>query len=667
MRKLQVDDLFKLKTIGDVQISQQAAIAYVESQASPTQDATDHRIMMIKDESAPIAFTHGPQDTMPRFSPDGRSLAFLSQRSGSTQIWIIPTTGGEALQRTHIRGGITEFTWMPDGASFIAVALIDEDEGIQAESDPPNESDYDKFTKDIRIITETTYKLDGTGYFHARRPQLVFIPENHEEPPYPLTHGPFRHSHPRPSSNGQFILFLSRHGDEFDRDLFAEQLYVLDLLDRTAPPRPLTPPTMSVDHAIVHPNNEDVFFIATQNNALGYDNPLLYKTSLRTSHIELVTSQWDRPLSDVALTDMPAASGIPLSLSEPGDEILTLSSMNGLTRVVAIDIATGTVTPLTPDQGVSYSFSTTSDHQQIVMAVSSPIDPSVLFIWDRKTDTLTSRWMPNQLWRESVELPVPEPFTYRVPSGPEVEGWVLKPTDFEPEHTYPAVLEIHGGPMMMYGTAFFFEFQWLAALGYAVIYTNPRGSKGYGHEFCEAIRYQWGHLDYQDIMAGLDKALTQNTWIDRSRLAVMGGSYGGYMTNWIVAHDKRFKAPITMRSVTDWRAMVGTSDVGWHWIRRAKGTAPWSQDQEWYRQQSPITYVENIQTPMLIEHQENDLRCPIEQAEILYTALKYLNQVPVKFIRYPGESHGMSRNGKPWHRLFRLKSYAEWLAQHLDS
>ena len=242
----------------------------------------------------------------------------------------------------------------------------------------------------------------------------------------------------------------------------------------------------------------------------------------------------------------------------------------------------------------------------------------------------------------------------------------MKPVHFDAHKRYPAILEIHGGPMMLYAQSFFFEFQCLAAKGYGVIYTNPRGSQGYGTEFCTAIQKEWGNLDYLDVMAGLETALAAESWIDPNQLGVAGGSYGGYMTNWIIGHTDRFKAAVTMRSVVDWRAMVGTGDGGWHWMKRADQKAPWQND-EWYRQQSPITYVENITTPLLIEHQEGDLRCPIEQGEILYTAVKYLNQAPVKFVRYPDEFHGMSRDGKPWHRVHRLETMTDWLDTYIPA
>jgi dipeptidyl aminopeptidase/acylaminoacyl peptidase len=239
----------------------------------------------------------------------------------------------------------------------------------------------------------------------------------------------------------------------------------------------------------------------------------------------------------------------------------------------------------------------------------------------------------------------------------------MKPAGFEAGKQYPAILYVHGGPMAMYGWTFFFEFQCLAAAGYAVIYTNPRGSQGYGQEFCSCIREDWGNLDYLDVMAGLDAALAAAPWIDRERLGIAGGSYGGFMTNWAVGHTDRFKAAVTQRSVVNEASSVGTSDFGY--VDMASyPTRPW-EDMTFYRGVSPLTFVEQIHTPLLIEHQEEDYRCPMEQAEQLYTALKVLRRT-VEFVRYPDSSHGMSRTGKPWLRVYRLRTIRDWFDRFIE-
>jgi len=229
----------------------------------------------------------------------------------------------------------------------------------------------------------------------------------------------------------------------------------------------------------------------------------------------------------------------------------------------------------------------------------------------------------------------------------------------------PAILEIHGGPAAMYGWSFFYEFQLLAAHGYAVLFTNPRGSTGYGRAFSAAVNNDWGGKDFQDIMAGLDTAILKG-WVDPDRLGIGGGSYGGYMTNWAVGHTDRFKAAVTMRCVSNMATMFGYSDVGWFLtVDEMGGAVPW-KNLDWLMERSPITYVDQIKTPLLILHSDNDLRCPIEEAEQLFTALKFLGR-EVKMVRFEGQTHDLSRDGHPRSRMIRLRHVVGWFLRHIPT
>lgn len=240
----------------------------------------------------------------------------------------------------------------------------------------------------------------------------------------------------------------------------------------------------------------------------------------------------------------------------------------------------------------------------------------------------------------------------------------MRPVRSGRDESLPAILEIHGGPAYMYGHSFFFEFQLLAARGYAVVFSNPRGSAGYGRDFMHAILRDWGGNDYADVMAGLDAALARGG-LDGERLGVAGGSYGGYMTNWIVGHTDRFKAAVTMRSVVNVAHFFGTSDTGWWLAVDEIGALPW-EDLDKLMRHSPITYVANIHTPLLILHSDQDLRCPIGEGEQLFSALAYLGR-EVKLVRFEGQSHGLSRTGHPRSRLIRLREIAGWFEQYISS
>jgi len=240
---------------------------------------------------------------------------------------------------------------------------------------------------------------------------------------------------------------------------------------------------------------------------------------------------------------------------------------------------------------------------------------------------------------------------------------VMRPVESAERIKYPTILQIHGGPHSAYGEAFFHEFQLLAAQGYALVYTNPRGSQGYGQRFTAATHHDWGGKDYEDIMRGLDAAVARYPFVDTERLGVAGGSYGGFMTNWIIGHTDRFKAAVTMRSIGNHLSQWGTSDLAFMKGFWEFPGDPW-ETPTWYWEHSPLAYVENVKTPLLILHSEQDLRCPIGEAEQLFAALKKLRR-EVVFVRFPDESHDLSRNGKPAHRVERLRWIVRWFGEHL--
>ena len=678
MKNINLEDLFHFKLGGDIQICHRKDLAvYVESRADRKTNGYNTRIMKIWPGQEPEIFTQGPHDHFPRFSPDGQWLAFISKRSNQNQIWIMPTDGGEAQQLTFIDGGIESFIWAPDSLTLYATALLTA-EGIRRETDSENLDEYVKFNQDVKVITELSHKMDGVGFYGNRQPHIVRLTRDNTQNPVQLTFGPYRHSDLAISPNASHLFFSARYGEDYDREPFEQHIYSLDLTskanERNAVPQRLSAKGINAYSPCVHPDGSHLFFIGSRTEDLGYDNPSLFVLSLdQPENCRRIAPNWDRPFADESLSDMLGPASNPLRFDENASHIFSLTSDKGTVQLARIDWRRDKVELLSTGSHTCYSYDLDAQGSVAILAVNTPLNPSQIEWLDfsslpAKADVLIN---PNLELLESIKLSNPRRFHYHASEGPEIDGWVLPPVSMENqpgqkgEEKSPAVLAIHGGPMMMYADSFFLEFQWLAAQGYAVIYTNPRGSQGYGRDFCLAIQKEWGHLDYEDIMAGLNAALENHPWIDRERLAVAGGSYGGFMTNWIVGHTHRFKAAITMRSVVDWKSMVGTGDGGWHWMRLAGGVAPWQSDDAWYRHQSPITYVENMTTPLLIEHQEGDLRCPIEQGEILYTAVKYLNKAPVKFIRYPGEFHGMSRDGKPWHRIFRLNSFTEWFTKYL--
>ena len=255
----------------------------------------------------------------------------------------------------------------------------------------------------------------------------------------------------------------------------------------------------------------------------------------------------------------------------------------------------------------------------------------------------------------------PEYVTFEGADGVEIDGWVMKPAGFTEGQRYPLIVYIHGGPVFAYGETFFHEFQTLAAAGFGVFYCNPHGSSSHGQQFQVSIMGDWGNLDYRDMMAGVD-LVAELPWVDEHRLGVAGGSYGGFLTNWLISHTDRFAAACTERSICNAVSQGGTSDWAATRGERLLATPEGDPDRLWAM--SPLKYVRNVKTPTLIIHSERDDRCPIEQGEQWFMALKRL-RVPVRFVRFPEESHGLSRGGKPSRRVERLGYITEWFARWL--
>jgi dipeptidyl aminopeptidase/acylaminoacyl peptidase len=664
-RKIEVRDLLKFQLAGSVAMSPAGdRVAYVVSKIDEEKNTTTTSIYMGAPGQPAVRFTGGENDSTPTFSPDGSQLAFMSRRSGQTQIWVMSLAGGEARQLTKVQGGVGEFAWAPDGARIAFTAMLKAD-GIQPEVKEEKEDDLlKKNTKSVKVITELTHKADGMGYFGERRPCLCVVGLEEEAQPVQLTEPPYQVGDLAWAPDSQSLFFSGRLGADYDVAEFDSFIYRISAEGGDA--QKLTPAGMGTGSPRVSPDGRLLAYSATRSAAHGYDNDALYVMDLASGETRQVAAGYDRCFTNRATNDMPAPGGASLTWAPDSASLFSLVTTGGTVQLAQIDLATDTVKELTQGDHLVYSFAVDARCRKAAFGMADPMAPSDIYWLDVKEGTVERLTTLNQALLAELELSVPTRFSAQAPDGPRVDGWIMKPAGFEAGKRYPTVLEIHGGPMMMYAATFMFEFQLLAAQGYGVVFSNPRGSQGYGGDFCAAITTEWGNKDYADLMAILDTAIAQNDWIDTDRLGVTGGSYGGFMTNWIVSHTNRFKAAVTGRSICNWSAMVGTGDFGFYWIQRFGGKAPWIDDTI-YKQQSPITYVENVVTPILIEHQEFDLRCPLEQGQMWYSAIKWLGKAPTKLVTYPGEFHGMSRTGKPWHRIHRLQEITAWFAQYLNS
>ncbi|MEW8978257.1 MAG: S9 family peptidase [Symbiobacterium sp.] len=683
-RRLSAEDLLAIRLAGDCQIAPDGSrVAYVLQEIDKEKNEYTSAIWLAREGAAPLRFTGGRRDTQPRWSPDGRHLVFVSNRSGSNQLWLLSLEGGEARQLTRVKGGVESPVWGPDGRLIAFLANLTE-AGLEPEGPDEEEKDlYKKFTKDVRVITRLHYKMDGEGYFTDRRKHICVIDVEGGEPRQ-LTRGDFHHRDVSWTPDGRGLLFAANRRE--DRDWYPDHVDLWYLPLSGGEPERLTPGdgTLCCSGPVASPDGRLIAFLASDPAESGYGPTCLHVLDRTTGEIRRLAAGLDRTFGNEAVSDLVAPAGGRLTWSPDSRWIYGLVSDGGQVHLVRVGAATGAVVPVTGGDRVVYAFSLTPDCRRAALAFATPRSPGDVYL-ARLDDPCPTPAVPaagtalrgggvhevrltahNEALLDELELTVPERFQVNAGEGePAVDAWILPPVGREPGKKYPAVLEIHGGPMSMYGANFFFEFHWLAAQGYAVVYSNPRGSQGYGHDFCRVIRADWGNKDYADVMAVIEAAVERYPYVDGDRLGVAGGSYGGFMVNWIVSHTDRFKAAVTMRSVVNRWSAMGTSDIGYYRLRQF-GTENWWEVKNLgpYLKQSPLVHASHINTPLLIEHQENDMRCPIDQGEQLYVALKFQRK-PVKFVRYPGESHGMSRTGQPWHRVHRLRMIAEWFAEYL--
>lgn len=651
------EDLFEIVVRGELVFDPiRPYLYFTETQPDKRDNRTHSRLGRLNvDTLAVDLLTRGPEDTRPVPSPDGQYLAFLSRRSGSSQVWLLPLSGGEARQVSAIEGGVKDLSWARDSSGLIVVGHIAhgllEREHMQAEELGNHASDLQQeeyFNRDVKHITHQYYKLDGSGFFDEGRDQLVWVALDGSM--QLLTSGFHHYAEPRFSADGSTLYCLKRPYDTKGVHPAVTEIQRLEWPLGSFMTLPIQ--GLAISFLSLSSDGRYLAFHATHPDDQGYGLTRLYRWDVQENVLSDLSSHLDRSVGDESGSDVPSPSTARPIFQEQA--IVTLLSDQA--RVMLARFESGNVVKLWEKDRVVYDFAVCRD--ATALAVSDPTHPSgiVLVRQDGQEDVC---WAPTP-WTGRQGPVAPREIWATESDGTKVHTWGIVP---DGGAYHPAILEIHGGPMSMYAYRYMHEFQCLAAQDYAVIYTNPRGSQGYGREFCQCIMGQWGDKDYRDILAGLNQALAAWTDIDGDRVGLAGGSYGGFMVNWMVAHTRRFRAGVTMRSVVNRLSAMGSSDLGWLRVPQY-GDEPWWEDPSPYWEQSPLKYASAIHTPLLIEHQEQDQRLPVEQGEQLFSALQYLGR-PVEMLLYPQESHGMSRTGKPWHRVYRLKSIIRWFDRYV--
>jgi len=667
-RPITETDLYAFKWIADPRISPDGSqVAYTLATVTEKHNNYATALWIVSTAGgSPRQITAGPRDSGPRWSPDGSAIAFT--RAGEKdppQIYVLDMRGGEPRALTSLAKGASNPVWSPGGQSVAFFSSSD------SKDETDKKKDEDK--SDVRVINRAVYRSNGAGYVDYTRGGHIWVadvPAVLSAPPKPrqITHDQYDEASVLWSRDGRELYFSS--------DRTAESYYEPPHSDIYSVPvtggemRKLVSVDGGTRAMSLSPDGKHMAFIGALNGnpIKSYSQPDLWVTTLEPdSQPQNLTSDYDFDIGGGIGGDQAPPRGAGPSLpfwSKEGRSIYVSSAEKGRGNLKKIDMRSGKVEPVTSGDWDVYAYSATPDQSRTVLAISTTTNIGDLYLLDQKAKQPVRITNVNQELFSQLDLPAPEELWVKSFDGRMIQALVQKPPQFDSAKKYPTILNIHGGPHATYGFNFFHEMQWLAARGYVVIYPNPRGSTSFGQEFGNVIQHHYPGDDYKDLLATVDAVIAKG-WADPDRLGVTGGSGGGVLTNWIIGHTNRFKAAVSMRSIANWADWWYTADFAQFrptWFRGA----PFDQEED-FKARSPITFVKQMNTPlMLIEGGEDYRTPPSAGGEQLFRALKYLKK-PVVMVQFPGESHELSRSGRPKHRIERLDHIVSWFDVYLQN
>ncbi len=584
--------------------------------------------------------THGNwRDFSPVWSPDGKKIAFLSDRDETTQIHVMWLDTREVAQLTHLDRSPGNLRWSPGGKKLAFTLFIPDDKSILPVKLPKRPKGA-KWAKPAVIVDRLSWSRDGRGPTPKGNTHIFVIDAELGGTPKQITSGDYSHSDPQWSQDGKKIYFSSiRKPDaEYlrgDSEIYSVELSTLKIKTLTNRKGPDRGPRISPDGRwIAYSGYDDKNYTSHLSS--------LYLMDIGGTKKSILAG--GLPNSPSSITWAPDGSGIYYLMRQKGESNLYFVSTSRKIRKIT--------------KGVHYlSGLSIAKNGQVASTRSAFYKPSYLVTFNlRKPDNIRKLVDVNEDVLANVKLGKVEELWFRSPDGLDLQGWLIKPAELEQNKQYPMILYIHGGPWAMYTVRFSWAWQNFAANGYAVLYMNPRGSTGYGQDFVNGIQFSYPGKDYDDLMAGVDAALVKG-FIDEDNLFVCGGSGGGVLTAWIVGHTDRFRAAVSMRPVINWHSFVGTTD-GASWYRQFR-KYPWEDPME-YAVRSPLHYVGNVTTPTMVMTGEADLRTPMGQSEEYYRALKKLKKETL-LVRMPEEYHGWRR---PSHRLLQQLYLMAWFEKY---
>ncbi len=674
MLGIQREDIFRLKMVTDPSLNQRGEVAFAVASIDEQQDRYISHLYLGGGSAMVRQLTFADcQSHSPTWSPDGSRLAFLSNRDDDKlQVWMLDLDGAEPRKVTAFPGGVSSLSWSPSGQELAVIAKTK-----NQSSSPDIEEIYpgDHRAKGaVRVFRRLQYK-HATGMRDGNYARPYVIPAQGKSLPIsearPL-HPPLEEldcQSPCWSPDGKQVAFIAAPSVDAQAQGNLE-IFVAHLDSDKV--RQLTAFAGSISALSWAPRGDTLIFTGHDNVRRSASNNRIFAVQIQGERNtpRCLTEHIDRSVGVSVLGDTrsPFASAVPnsgLAWSKDESQLFFLLTDGGRSYVAALHIASGQLEHVAGKEREAVLSFSRNESGQLVYLAESPLVPAELFFQGGNQTALPITSFNEELLSQR-QLASPRELTIEADTqgnGP-LGAWLLPPLGLDEKKKYPLLLQVHGGPHNAYGWSFFHEFHLLSAQGYFVLFTNPRGSQGYGEQACFDVVGDWGGCDYRDLMRALDVVAAEPA-VDEERMGILGGSYGGYMTNWVVTQTDRFRAACTQRSVSNRMSMYGTSDIGYSFIEFESPGTPWDG---WREQldRSSIWYADRVNTPLLIIHSTADLRCPVEQAHQMFVALKRLDK-DAEFVMYEGEDHGLSREGTPSRRSDRLERIVGWFDSYLRS
>lgn len=644
-KEIKPEHLKQFISVSDPQLSPDLKnIAFLTVKVDEQKDDYHTTIWVVdRSNGEPLMYLDGGKDLWPRWSPNGRHLLFLSRRTLKSdekggELWVIPVNRGEPRLVLKMKGGISTPQWFPDGEKISFISTVEEDGSEES----------------IKVVRRIPLWFNAAGFTYNLR-QHLFMAHIDSGDVVQLTEGNINVAFATPSNSGDKIAYVASTNDLYP---IITDIFVLDL--KTNERIKLTESNMVIGPLCWSPDDKYIAFRG-HNLRRGFaTHEDIWLISADGGQPENLTRRLDRGTSLRVYYDL---IGPFVFLYAPipawdGDNIYFPVSDRGRFNLYKLNMNNKAIEPVIVGDFIICDFSVKKN----VIAYTKVTETEPAEIWvkddigDRKITNFNGRLL------SKLDISIPQRFEFKASDGRLVEGWMLKPSNLKEGEKYPVIFDIHGGPKSAFGYAFMFEHQLFASKGFVVVYPNPRGSDGYDEEFAD-IRGRYGERDFQDIMECVDYVISKYEFIDQNRMGVTGISYGGFMTNWIITHTDRFKAAISQNGIADWTAFFGTTDIGFYFAPDQIGKNPWD-NADAYRGKSPLTYAQNVKTPVMFIHSLEDYRCWVDQAIAFFTALKYLGK-ETELVLFMKGDHVFSRVGKPGHRVKRLEHMLRWFEKYL--